>query len=104
MVHKKEEDTYHHTETLMKEMLGFLSPGRGLPLLLIPEYSGINKEQRIPDRSKKHTGSLLLNAFLTIVEMSEEARLLISALPPPLCDQGGQVTVIISASIADYIF
>ena len=52
MVHKKEEDTYHHTETLMKEMLGFLSPGRGLPLLLIPEYSGINKEQRIPDRSK----------------------------------------------------
>jgi hypothetical protein len=36
--------------------------------------------------------------------MSEEARLLISALPPPLCDQGGQVTVIISASIADYIF
>ena len=36
----------------MKEMPGFLSPGRGLPLLLIPEYSGINKEQRIPDRSK----------------------------------------------------
>ena len=33
-------------------MPGFLSPGRGLPLLLIPEYSGINKEQRIPDRSK----------------------------------------------------
>ena len=31
---------------------GFLSPGRGLPLLLIPEYSEINKEQRIPDRSK----------------------------------------------------
>ena len=36
----------------MKEMPGFLSPGKGLPLLLIPEYSGINKEQRIPDRSK----------------------------------------------------
>ena len=52
MVHKKEEGTYHHMETLMKEMPGFLSPGRGLPLLLIPEYSGINKEQRIPDRSK----------------------------------------------------
>ena len=52
MVHKKEEGTYHHIETLMKEMPGFLSPGRGLPLLLIPEYSGINKEQRIPDRSK----------------------------------------------------
>ena len=42
MVHKKEEGTYHHIETLLKEMPGFLSPGRGLPLLLIPEYSGIN--------------------------------------------------------------
>ena len=52
MVHKKEEGTYHHIEKLMKEMPGFLSPRRGLPLLLIPEYSGINKEQRIPDRSK----------------------------------------------------
>ena len=52
MVHKKEEGTYHHIETLMKEMPGFLSPGRGLPLLLIPEYSGINKEQRIPKKSK----------------------------------------------------
>ena len=62
MVHKKEEGTYHRTEKLMKELPGFLSPRRGLPLLLIPEYSGINKEQRIPDRSKQHTGSLLLNA------------------------------------------
>ena len=52
MVHKKEEGTYHHIEMLMKEMPGFLSPRRGLPLLLIPEYSGINKKQRIPDRSK----------------------------------------------------
>ena len=51
MVHKKEEDTYHRIEKLTKEMPGFLSPGRGLPLLLIPE-SGINKEHRIPDRSK----------------------------------------------------
>ena len=51
VVHKKKEGTYHHIETLMKEMPGFLSPGRRLPLLLIPEYSGINKEQRIPDRS-----------------------------------------------------
>ena len=48
MVHKKEEGTYHHMETLMKEMPGFLSPGRGLPLLLIPEYSGIYKEQSLP--------------------------------------------------------
>jgi len=52
MVHKKEKGTYHHIETLMNEMPGFLSPRRGLPLLLISEYSGINKEQRIPDRSK----------------------------------------------------
>ena len=52
MVHQKEEGTYHHIEKLVREMPGFLSPGRGLPLLLIPEYSGINKEQRIPDRSK----------------------------------------------------
>ena len=62
MVHKKEEGTYHGVEKLMKEMPRFLSPGRGLPPLFIPEYSGINKEQRIPDRPKEHTGSLLLNA------------------------------------------
>ena len=35
MVHKKEEGTYHHIEKLMKEMPGFLSPGKGVPLLLI---------------------------------------------------------------------
>ena len=48
MIHKKEEGTYHRIEKLTKEMPGFLSPGRCLSLLLIPEYSGINKEQRIP--------------------------------------------------------
>ena len=37
---------------LTKEMHAFLSPGSHLPLLLIPEYSGINKEQRIHDRSE----------------------------------------------------
>ena len=52
MVHKKEEGTYHCIEKLMNEMPGFLSLGRGLPSLLIPEYSGINKGQRIHDRSK----------------------------------------------------
>ena len=66
MVHKKEEGTYHHIETLMKEMPGFLSPGRGLPLLLIPEYSGINKEQRIPDRSKTAHRKPPVKCFLTI--------------------------------------
>ena len=43
MVHKKEEGAYHCMEKLTKEMPGSLSPGRGLRLLLIPEYSGINK-------------------------------------------------------------
>ena len=52
MVHKKEEGTYHRIEKLTKEKPEFLSPRIGLPLLLIPEYSGINKEQKIPDRSK----------------------------------------------------
>ena len=52
MVHKKEEGTYYHIEKLMKEIPGSLSPWRGLPHLLIPEYSEINKEQRIPDRSE----------------------------------------------------
>ena len=56
MVHKKEEGTYHHIEKLTKGMPGFLSPSRGLPLLFIPEYSGINKEQRIPDRSRTAHG------------------------------------------------
>ena len=65
MVHKKEEGTYHHIEKLTKEMLGSLSPRRGLPLLLIPEYSGINKEQRIPDRSKTAHRKPPVKCFLT---------------------------------------
>ena len=59
MVHKKEEGTYHRIEKLMKEMSGFLSPGRGLPLLLIPELIRSRKFLTDP---KQHTGSLLLNA------------------------------------------
>ena len=39
-------------EKLTKEMHGFLSPRKGLPLLLIPEYSGIKKEQRNHGGSK----------------------------------------------------
>ena len=65
MVHKKKEGTYHHIEKLTKEMPGFLSPRRGLPLLLIPEYSGINKEQRIPDRSKTAHRKPPVKCFLT---------------------------------------
>ena len=66
MVHKKEEGTYHHIGKLMKEMPGSLGPGRGLPLLLIPEYLGINKEQRIPDRSKIAHRKPPVKCFLTI--------------------------------------
>ena len=46
-------------------MPGFLSPGRGLPLLLIPEYSEINKEQRTPDRSKTVYRKPPVKCFLT---------------------------------------
>ena len=66
MVHKKAEGAYHRIEKLMKQMPGFLSPRRGLPLLLIPEYSGINKKQRIPDRSKTAHRKLPVKCFLTI--------------------------------------
>ena len=59
MVHKKEEGTYHRIEKLTKEMPGFLSPRRGLPLLLIQEL--IRNRGFLTD-PKQHTGSLLLNA------------------------------------------
>ena len=47
-------------------MPGFLSPGKGEPLLLIPEYSGINKGQRVPDRSKTAHRKPLVKCFLTL--------------------------------------
>ena len=72
MVHKKEEGAYHHIGRLMKEIPGFLSPGRGLPLLLIPEYSGINKEQRIPDRSKTAHRKPPVKCFLTAIKILNE--------------------------------
>ena len=46
-------------------MPGFLSPRKGVPLLLIPEYSGINKGQRVPDRSKTAHRKPLVKCFLT---------------------------------------
>ena len=55
---------------LMKEMPGFPSPGRGLPPLLLPEYSGINKEQRIPDRSKTAHRKPSVKCFLPVVRKS----------------------------------
>ena len=66
MVHKKEEGTYHPIEKLTKEMPGSLSSGRGLPLLLTPKYSGVNKEQRVPDRSKIAHRKPPVKCFLTI--------------------------------------
>ena len=53
-------------EKLTEEMHAFLSPGSGLPLLLIPEYSGINKEQRIHDRSKTVHRKSPVKCFLTV--------------------------------------
>jgi len=47
-------------------MHAFLSPGSGLPLLLIPEYSGINKEQRIHDISKTAQRKPPVKCFLTM--------------------------------------
>ena len=47
-------------------MPGFLSPGKGVPRLLIPEYSVVNKGQRFPDRSKSAHRKPLVKCFLTI--------------------------------------
>ena len=44
-------------------MPGFLNPRKGMPLLLIP--SGINKGQRVPDRSKTAHRKPLVKCFLT---------------------------------------
>jgi len=49
-------------------MPGSLSPRRGLPLLLISEYSGMNKEQRIPDRSKTAHRKPPVKCFLIVTE------------------------------------
>ena len=49
-------------------MPGFLSPRKGVPLLLIPEYSGINKEQRIHDRFKTAHRKPPVKCFLTAEE------------------------------------
>ena len=80
MVHKKEEGTYHCIEKLTKGMPGFPSPRKVFPLLLIPEYSGINKEQRIPDRSKTAPRKPPVKCFLT-------TRLLCPPLSPRVCSK-----------------
>ena len=65
-------------------MPGFLSPRKGVPLLLIPEYSGINKGQRVPDRSKTAHRKPLVKCFLT----GSEGQDLMKAIQRSLhCDQ-----------------
>ena len=49
-------------------MPGFLSHGKGVPLLLSPEYSGINKGQRVPDRSKTAHRKPLVKCFQAMTE------------------------------------
>ena len=61
MAQEKEEGTYH----LNEKCLDSLALGKGMPLLLIPEYSGINKGQRVPDRSKTAHSKPLVKCFLT---------------------------------------
>ena len=41
-------------------------PQEGVPLLLIPEYSGINKGQRFPDRSITAHGKPPVKCFPTV--------------------------------------
>ena len=57
-------------------MPGFLSPWKGVPLLLIPEYSGINKGQRVPDRSKTAHRKPLVKCFLTIINSWSSLKLM----------------------------
>ena len=65
MVHKKEEGSYHCIEKWRK-CLDSSAPGRDLPLLLILEYLGINKEQTIPDTSKTVHRKPPVKCLLTI--------------------------------------
>ena len=62
-------------------MHGFLSPGKGWPFPLTPEYSGISKEQRIPDRSQTAHRKPPVKCFL-ITEESRGTRA--AALPSDL--------------------
>ena len=89
MVPKKEEGTYHCIEKLRKETPGSLSPGRGLPLLLIPEYSRINKEQRILDRSRTAHRKPPVKCFLTQGNL-DYPLLYIAPLPVGYCGKKGE--------------
>ena len=72
-------------------MPGFLSPRKGVPLLLIPEYSGINKGQRVPDRSETAHRKPFVKCFLTPCPTSD-----LQPTPSPCggqlrCQVGGRV-------------
>ena len=56
-------------EKLMKEMHAFSAVGAACQLLLMPEYSGINKEQRIHDISKTARRKPPVKCFLTSQEL-----------------------------------
>ena len=58
-------------EKPVKEMHAFLSPGSGLPTPLNPEYSGIGKGQRIPDRCKTAHRKPPVKCFLTLSQVSQ---------------------------------
>ena len=94
MVHKKEECTYHRNEKLMKEMPGFLSPGKSVPLLLIPEYSGINKDQRIPDRSKTAHRKPPVKCFLTVIILFYHFLIIFSLSSPLSLSTGGPLVAL----------
>ena len=53
-------------EKLMRKCMHSSAPGVDCQLLLIPEYSGINKEQRIHDRSKTVHRKSPVKCFLTV--------------------------------------
>ena len=78
MAHEKEEGTYHRIEKLMKKMPGFLSPGKGMPLLLIPNIQELirNRGSRqiqnstqeascemLPESGTRALGSVGLSSF-----------------------------------------
>ena len=61
-------------------MPGFLSPRKGVPVLLIPKYSGINKGQRVPDRSKTAHRKSLVKCFLAGYNIQTDSYLEITKL------------------------
>ena len=69
MVHKRKRVVNSYLSPYGKTNEGnacIPQPRSGLPPLLIPEYSGINKEQRIHDRSKTAHRKPPVKCFLTI--------------------------------------